>query len=765
VVLLTLLTASPAAAAAGVSFTVEPAFQGHLKEGEWVTLWVEVRSEGGAAAGEVVAEIQPAPGMEHLPRPRYAVPYDLPVGGTRRLAVALPNEYNWPVTVGLYAGGELVDRRTIDLSWEPRYVLTAGLLSDDDGLLETLAALRGGETVRAVALEAGSLPDSPTLLASLDLLVIARYDAARLTPQQLQALEAWVARGGTLVLFGGPDWQRTLAPLPGSLLPVEVTGVGEVPLAPLGDLAGVPLEGTGAVSVGTLVRGTVLLQADGSSGVAGAPGTAEGTGGADAGALVLAASAQVGSGRVVYLAYDPTEAPVAGWAGHPVLLDRLAGLSAGRLTAVATDWRVQDAIQQIPDWGMPSVWLVGLVLGGYLVAVGPVNYLVLRRLDRREWAWLTVPVLSLIFLGGVYGMGAGRFQGGITHLMTATELVPGSGTGFMTGYVGLYAPGRTQLSLSLPGAGLVRPLTTGTFVGGVQSRIVAGDSPGLELEGLTNYNMTAFALEQPLTVSGGLELVDLEVSETHLTGRVRNTLPVPLAGVEVATAQDLTSVGNLAPGETSEPFTVGRNAGIIPGIKGLIYPPEAQSPDDDADPRREQLRAFVWESGQGRLGSGLLVMGWTEAPLAQPPVPELGRRVEGANLVYVFHPLPVWKGGDLEAGVVLGRPVDAERVQLIGRNAYYAPPGSHRFVIGLPPLDPEQVAEVILDLQGPVREAVMSVFVRNQRTGEWLPLTEQQTVLTDWQDYVLPGGAMELRYDVSADAEFVAPTVAVKGVR
>src|SRR5690606_2114222 len=112
-----------------------------------------------------------------------------------------------------------------------------------------------------------------------------------------------------------------------------------------------------------------------------------------------------------------------------------------------------------------------------------------------------------------------------------------------------------------------------------------------------------------------------------------------------------------------------------PGTKGLIPLPGSGAPDPGADPRHEQLRAFAWESGQGRLGSGMLVTGWTDEPLASPPAPELGRLVTGANLVYVFHPLPVRADGDLPPGVVLGRPVDAERVPLIGPNVYYAPPG------------------------------------------------------------------------------------------
>lgn len=756
--LLVLLAASPAAAA-GVGMSVEPAFQGRAKEGEWVTLFVDLKSEDQAVAGEVTVELVPPPGLGYLPYARYALPYSLPAGGAQRVAVSLPNEQSWPLRVELRAGGELVDQRTIELDWLRPEGLLIGVLADGGGLAGALGSLQGGEgTARVVQLRPDSLPDSPTLLGSLDIIALAGFDTGALTPRQLQALEAWVARGGTLLLFGGPDWQRTLGPLPERLLPVEITGTQEVSLAPLGDAAGVALDVTGVVSVGPLARGSALLWAGGSP----EPGQAA-AGEAAPGAPVLAAVLQVGSGRVVYLAFDPTLEPVSGWDGLAPLLGRVVAPAAGKPRVMLIDWRLQQAIQRIPDWGLPAVWLVGVLLAGYLVVVGPVNFLVLRRLDRREWAWLTVPVLSLVFLGAVYSLGAGRFQAGISHLITTTELVPGADAGVMTTHVGIYAPGRTRLTLPLPGGAPVRVLSTASVVGGVQSRIVAGGAAAVEFTGLTNYTMTGFSLEEPVAVSGGLELVDLVVSGGEVTGRVRNSLPVVVTGVEVLSDRSREGIGTLGPGETSEPFRISLGARLDP--KDWIHPLATLEYDPDGDLRIEELRAFVWEAGQGRLGSSLLVLGWTDAPLAQPSVDPPGKRASGVNLVYAFHPIPASADGDLPAGVVVGRPVDADPVLLVGQSAYLARAGSHHFVITLPPMDPSRVAEVAIDLRGPVREAVMSVYVRNQLSGEWVPLAARRTVLPDWQQFVLPGGVIELRYDLSVEAEFMAPTVEVKGVR
>ncbi|MGV2438047.1 MAG UNVERIFIED_CONTAM: hypothetical protein LVT10_26810 [Anaerolineae bacterium] len=54
---------------------------------------------------------------------------------------------------------------------------------------------------------------------------------------------------------------------------------------------------------------------------------------------------------------------------------------------------------------LPSIWgICGFVLL-YVAMIGPVNYLVVRRLKRAELAWLTIPLLIVVFslLSYVFG--------------------------------------------------------------------------------------------------------------------------------------------------------------------------------------------------------------------------------------------------------------------------------------------------------------------------------------------------------------------------
>jgi len=63
----------------------------------------------------------------------------------------------------------------------------------------------------------------------------------------------------------------------------------------------------------------------------------------------------------------------------------------------------------------PSLASVGLALVAYVVVVGVVNFGVLRRRGRPEWAWLTVPALAILFAAAFYA-GAARHRPRAFHL-------------------------------------------------------------------------------------------------------------------------------------------------------------------------------------------------------------------------------------------------------------------------------------------------------------------------------------------------------------
>jgi hypothetical protein len=77
---------------------------------------------------------------------------------------------------------------------------------------------------------------------------------------------------------------------------------------------------------------------------------------------------------------------------------------------------LSEAATNAGDGGVPELpWLFGAIIG-YTVLIGPVNFFVLKRIGRRDWAWLTIPAISLTALGVFWLVGGQRLSdASVTH--------------------------------------------------------------------------------------------------------------------------------------------------------------------------------------------------------------------------------------------------------------------------------------------------------------------------------------------------------------
>ena len=87
---------------------------------------------------------------------------------------------------------------------------------------------------------------------------------------------------------------------------------------------------------------------------------------------------------------------------------------------------------------------------GFIAIVGPVNYLVLRRLDRRELGWLTIPALTLLFAAGIYGAGAATKGGSVVvNTVSVVLIAPGARAAEVQSFYGVFTPTRGTRQLPL----------------------------------------------------------------------------------------------------------------------------------------------------------------------------------------------------------------------------------------------------------------------------------------------------------------------------
>src|SRR5690606_30805106 len=221
-------------------------------------------------------------------------------------------------------------------------------------------------------------------------------DSGAISTAQRQALTDWITAGGHLVVTGGANWQGTAAGLT-DLLPLVPEGTTTLDdLTPLADWLGVSdsearsLRAQTVISTGTLGEGARTLLA-----------TGDGT--------PLLVRRRLGAGTVDYLTADPNTQPLRNWGN-------LSDLWFTMLTSTGAtpgwshgfrDWeQAANAVEILPGYDpLPDILPLCAFLLGYIALIGPINYFVLNRINRREWAWITIPAFILVFSVASYVLG------------------------------------------------------------------------------------------------------------------------------------------------------------------------------------------------------------------------------------------------------------------------------------------------------------------------------------------------------------------------
>jgi len=96
----------------------------------------------------------------------------------------------------------------------------------------------------------------------------------------------------------------------------------------------------------------------------------------------------------------------------------------------------------------------------YLLLAGFVNYLVLKKFDKREWTWITIPALASVFVVLIYLTSfKTRPAEIISHQINVIEVMPGTSLAKITAVTGLFAPTHATYHLQLQGEHLIGGLS------------------------------------------------------------------------------------------------------------------------------------------------------------------------------------------------------------------------------------------------------------------------------------------------------------------
>lgn len=523
----------PAVAAEGLTMEARSMLDGHARVGSWMAIAVDLRNDGPA----IVGELRLSGGSQG--RTRFAVPVDLPTDSDKTYVVyAQPPAFGRELEIALVSGPDTIATAKANFVIHDPSQLIVGVIAERPGDIVGSIDLLPNQAQLApaiVPLDPEDLPTRVEALGVLDRIVWQDLDASRLDSERVAALRGWIAGGGRLVIVGGTNGPNSLAGFPDSLLPFRPTATLEVTADSLAGLIGEVPTGTADLPAlgGALIAGRTLLESGGQ---------------------VIAAERPYGNGSTTLVGFDPTTKWIAdGAAGESFWRRVLPARSANGLV-LGDDSQLINAVSQLPALALPPIGGLIVLLAGYILLVGPINYLVLRRLDRREWAWITMPVLIAAFAIGAYGYGSSlRGSDLIVNEVALVRGAPGATDGSAQVYIGVFSPTRGTYQVGIPSGALLSSPISGDFFGGegIASAldVLQGDRAMVRDLAVGFGSLRTIRAETPMPVP--LVESDLRLQDGRLKGTVRNASATTLQRPAVVLGSTVARLEDLAPGATA----------------------------------------------------------------------------------------------------------------------------------------------------------------------------------------------------------------------
>ncbi len=268
---------------------------------------------------------------------------------------------------------------------------------------------------------------------------------------------------------------------------------------------------------------------------------------------------------------------------------------------------------------IPGIGALLLLVGAYILVVGPVLFLVLRRSNRQPLAWAAIPAVAAVAVAAVWGVGrAQRSDVDLAHAsviahvngvhMEESEVLIASANG---GYVGIDMSdgfSATNRSFNEFGEQIIRP---------VESR---EGSMGLRLNPGEASRLTVERVGDPRTAPEASFGIDVDVEDRRLAGTVTNTSGWDLVDVQVAAGNAVVNIGALADGAIAE-VDLDAQFAYVPITNDRLFETmrQDQFPFGGQDDLAVNAGAFsTWVNRHlgSRSAGQVLAVGWTREPAA-----------------------------------------------------------------------------------------------------------------------------------------------------
>ncbi|MFZ5354757.1 MAG: hypothetical protein ACOZCL_18805 [Bacillota bacterium] len=488
----------------------------------------------------------------------YSIEVNLPKNSTKQFIMNVPVvRYVTKINASIVEGKKkLITKILRPTSPFSADTLTIGLISDDYESIRYIDKIpvpnnRHSKT-HTLSMDEKNLPSDREALKLFNVIVISNFDTSRLSKEQYSALKQWVSGGGVLILGTGPAYTKTLAVFKDDFLTGEMDEVQSVETAALNNIMNNAEAGAAMVLDVLSIRlkdSVVLAESEG---------------------IPLVQKVDKDKGVVAVAAFDFGMEPLAGWIGNKAFAESLIGkLLPGHYNSAYYEkqtmmrdnlYPIDNSLRSIPELPQPKPLNLLYLFLLYIFIVAPLSYFILKRLDRREFMWVTVPVIAVVFSILVYYFGFGtRLTEPMANIISLVE-VDNSGVIEPKTYAGIFTPNKMDMRVEAEEGVSMRPLTFNTGYmygppaneseqGKVISKITLSPSTAIEYYRTGVWSMKNIILDSDKGLKGSFD-AKLNYTGSSLTGNIKNNTGFDLYECYIVTENQFFSIGELLNGES-----------------------------------------------------------------------------------------------------------------------------------------------------------------------------------------------------------------------
>lgn len=527
-----------------ITMKVSYGIQGNFKGSTSVPLNIEVENTGENIEGQLEVRVP-----SNTPNTYDAFVSEVNIGANEKRTVTIPinlPENDSKLMVVLKQGENIVKQNTVLVSngRVGEADMFMGILTDDfNGLtirfldfnsLNNSNNKRGDRINKTISvpLELDYLLSSSKNISPLDVIVINNYNISNLKREQYENLSTWVENGGVLVIGSGENAPKTIGSIDKEFFNITYNGTKDINGYTLAKL--------------NLKDSTVKLQE---------------------GEDPLIYQMNKGQGKVYISTFDLGNKTIATkdkimnvWKeclGHDFLeKNNVSSRNGGNFVP----YGIEEISRNVPYRETFNMGLLIILFISYALIVGIIIYLIMKKLNKREWLWGIIPAIAIAFSLSLYILGSSTRIKDVVLNQINIVTSDKNGTSQVVGYTGIGSKYKNDLTVQEPIGTSLQNYTndnyrensdTNNFTKLGTKTVYRENNSYFEFKNLSALSMKQFE------ISGHKEIVPsidahLNYSSRKLSGKIKNTFGYDIQKLLIVSYNTVWELGPMKADEEKE---------------------------------------------------------------------------------------------------------------------------------------------------------------------------------------------------------------------